>query len=213
MNTIQIGVIGIFVVLIIVHIILISSSNLDYNGMEDYKKWEKNMEETCSKITNVEEKTKCDLDGGLSLLSTLNNRDSAISNINMIGIIIGILLGVIQINYLNKMKMTNSLKLTVHIVLLIIYITLIVLSGASYSDKGIFVKQMIDTMLYDQTKAFDIKTNYTQLALKPLVPFLCALSITSLGIIITTIDESSSKSSNNYSSISSTDSMPTTESL
>jgi hypothetical protein len=185
----QIVVIVIFIIFLIIHISLVSTSNLDII----VKEYAEKMIELC-KDKKSDELINCQNNYATSIL---NDRDSTINNINIIGIITGILLGVVQINYINTINMNNSIKLVVHSIILIIYIILIYLCGTSYTDDGEYLR------LQSKSRDTIYKGKYLQLGLKPLLPFLGALSITSLSIIITSIDELSSKSSNNYSSISS----------
>jgi hypothetical protein len=145
----------------------------------------------------------------------LKKRDSDISNLNIIGTIVGILLGVIDINYINKLQITNEkLIIGLHTIKLIIYIVLIGLAGTAYSDyyKLIEVEYKMSgdkSSSLSPSTSDKLPTNLVDnsakwsIAIKPLVPFLCALSIQTLIIIITNIEKISSTS---YDKLSPTDS-------
>lgn len=139
----------------------------------------------------------------------LKKRDSDINNLNIIGTIVGILLSVIDFNYINKLQITNEkLILGLQIFKLIIYITLLALAGTTYSDYYKFIEVELKMESDDESPDKSLSTlvdNYAKwsIAIKPLVPFLCALSIQTLIIIITNIEKLSSTS---YDKLSPTDS-------
>jgi len=117
-------------------------------------------------------------------------RESDINNLNIIGIIVGILLGVIDVNYINKLQITNEkLLIGLHTIKLVIYVTLLGLAGTTYSD----YYKLIEVELKSNTEK--TSTNMVndsakwKIAIKPLVPFLCALCINTLIIIITNIEK------------------------
>lgn len=187
MNILNIIVISIFLIFVVTYIIMISTLNLNPISSTDNPD-----------INNL-----------------LKKRDSDISNLNIIGTIVGILLGVIDINYINKLQITNEkLIIGLHTIKLIIYIVLIGLAGTAYSDyyKLIEVEYKMSgdkSSSLSPSTSDKLPTNLVDnsakwsIAIKPLVPFLCALSIQTLIIIITNIEKISSTS---YDKLSPTDS-------
>ena len=200
----QIIIIVIFIIFLIAHISQVSTSNLDISLEEIDKNGAK---------LYTGKSPSCAIE---FILSILNDRNNKIFYINITGVIIGILLGVIQLNYINNLNLNNSLKILLHSIIIISYIILIILSGVTFDSDGYLLNKLAS--LVDPSKltienitsfnffamGISSKTNNLQIGLKPFVPFLGALTVSSLIIIITSIDELSSKSSSNYESISDT---------
>lgn len=203
MNTIQIIVVVIFVLFIITYLVLIGNLDLTVNFQDP-------LVEECDTVANSDEKINC----VFTKVSTLaDKRTSDINTINIIGVIVGILLGVIQMQYVNKLEMNNTLKIVVHAVLLTIYITLLGFGGSTYQDYySIAPNIMAGSMGKSMGKVNKINDSAKWLvAIKPLIPFLCALSISSIGIIVEAL--SVSKNTNYGKILSSTsDSSPITSS-
>jgi hypothetical protein len=165
MNILNIIVISIFIIFVITYIVMISSLNLN---------------------PNID--LNADDDNNNNNLLTKRNND--INNLNIIGTIVGILLGVIDMNYINRLQITNEKFLIgINTIKLIIYVTLICLAGTTYSD---FYKYIETELKIDNPNTSNKLVNdYAKwsIAIKPLVPFLSALSIQSLIIIITNIEK------------------------
>lgn len=208
MKITQIVIIVIFIIFLIAHISQVSTSKLDI-FLEELSE---NGKKKCGSIQESDKMVSCTTD---FLLSVLKDRNNKIYYINITGVVIGLLLGVIHLNYINKLDLNDNLKILLHSIIIIIYITLIILSGIIFDSDGYLLNKIFS--LVDPSKltieniinfnisaiGISLKTNNLQIGLKPFVPFLGALSVSSLIIIITSIDELSSKSTSNYSSISS----------
>jgi hypothetical protein len=169
MNILNIVVISIFIIFVITYIIMISTLNLNPSMSSDND----------NEINNL-----------------LKKRDSDINNLNIIGTIVGILISVIDINYINKLQITNrTLIIGLNIFKLIIYVTLLGLAGTAYSDYYKLMEIEYKLSEYESSSPSDsfpknIVDNSAKwaIAIKPLVPFLCALSIQTLLIIITNLE-------------------------
>ena len=151
MYKLNILVISIFIIFVITYIILIDNLNLNPITLK------------------LSEEDKNVL---------LTKRKDNINNLNIIGVIVGILLGVVDIHYVNNIKNDdNTVIFEIQIIKLIIYITLISVAGTSYSDYYTLAQSSNGSHVIDESQKWNI-------AIKPLIPFLCALSIQSLIIII-----------------------------
>jgi len=145
-----------------------------------------------------------------SNIDLLNKRDKDINNLNIIGIIFGIVISIADIYIINKLEITNKiLVILMHTIKLIIYIILISISGTTYSDYYTLIKTMSveDTNAPTPTNTIVDSSAKWSIAIKPLVPFLCALAIQSIMIILTNIDNliSGSYQKNSISPLSSED--------
>ena len=210
MKTVQIVIIVIFIIFLIIHISLVSTSNLDI----DIKEY---MDDTTKKCNHlVEQKQDIQVFYGCSITTIqnkLNQRSNQIMMINIIGVIIGILLGVIQINYINKLTINNNIKIITHTLIIIIYLILIIIGSVVFDDDGYLINKIstiinwhniqINNPTENILNILNLKTNNIRVGLKPIVPFLGALAISSLSIIVITGEEMNSKSISDYSSISS----------
>lgn len=210
MKTVQIVIIVIFIIFLIIHISLVSTSNLDI----DIKEY---MDDTTKKCNHlVEQKQDIQVIYNCSITTIqnkLNQRSNQIMLINIIGVIIGILLGVIQINYINKLTINNNIKIITHTLIIIIYLILIIIGSVVFDDDGYLINKIstiinwhniqINNPTENILNILNLKTNNIRVGLKPIVPFLGALAISSLSIIVITGEEMNSKSISDYSSISS----------
>jgi hypothetical protein len=140
----------------------------------------------------------------------LIKRENDISNLNIIGAIVGILLGVIDNNYINRLPITDEkLIIGLHTIKLIIYVSLIGVAGTTYTDFYSIIKAELtmsdnsspSTSSPTPSDSQKLSKNIVddsarwKIAIKPLVPFLCGLSIQTLIIIITNIEKMSSSHS------------------
>jgi hypothetical protein len=155
MNILNIIVISIFIISVIIYIILIDSLNLNPITPELLEE-EKN--------------------------TFLTKRQNDINNLNIIGTIVGILLGVVDIHYFNNIQNDDYQYIFIfQICKLIIYIRLISIAGTSYSDYYTLVESNNGSHIIDDSQRWNV-------AIKPLIPFLCALSIQALIKIIKYIE-------------------------
>jgi hypothetical protein len=174
MNTVQIVVICIFVIFIITYLTMIGNLilNIDLDNDPSILK--------CNGISSSKDASDCRIEK-ISILS--KNRTNEINTVNIIGIILGILLGVIHTQYVNMLEIDNTVKIIIHTVLTIIYISLIGVAGSTYQDyTSIYATAITSKFTIDDGARWKV-------AIKPLVPFFCALSISSLGIIVKTLTE------------------------
>jgi len=112
-------------------------------------------------------------------ISDTNQLTTNINNLNIIGIMVGILLGVIDINYINKLEINNTHIIILCVIKLIVYISLIGIAGSTYSD-------------YKTIQNKDNNAKWS-IAIKPLIPFLCAISIQTLILIINKLNSTDYK--------------------
>jgi len=109
-------------------------------------------------------------------ISDSNQLTYNINNLNIIGIMVGILISVIDINTVNKLQLNDKILLMIQLSKLIIYMTLIGVAGTSYSDYNNIVVKNNSGLKWS-------------IAIKPLVPFLCGISIQSLILTINLINK------------------------
>jgi hypothetical protein len=159
-------------------------------------------------ITYIVLISKLDVNPSKINIDLINKRDKDINNLNIIGIIFGIIISVTDIYIINKLNIkSETLLIIMHMIKIIIYIVLISISGTTYSDYYTLIKTMSveDTNAPTPTNTIVDNNAKWSIAIKPLVPFLCALSIQSMIIILTNFDNLFSGSYNKIpiSSISS----------
>jgi len=180
MDIVKIVLISIFVIFTIVYIAMIGSLNLNIAYSD--------VDKSCDGISSFEDKRNCQSEKQKNMQ---DDRQNNINTLNIIGVILGILLGVVHTQIIMNLKIDNNImKILFYLIILIIYIILISLAGTTYSD----INSLMNLMLQMQSKPEnpDVQTLDSakwRVAIKPLVPFLCALSITTIGIIINTLSE------------------------
>lgn len=85
------------------------------------------------------------------------------------------------------LEIDNTVKIIIHTVLTIIYISLIGVAGSTYQDYNSIISDL-SASFSGKASVIDDSAKW-KVAIKPLIPFFCALSISSLGIIVKTLTE------------------------